>query len=1151
MPMVKSVLQDYVDALHSNLDAHELEQVFNGDKVLTSIDLGNQPEPWTEDNLIWPLLDAVGLTKDPQPYGGGDRPDFELLNVDVDVLGENKSPNKIDDAEEDLKSYLRDKALGADHGIATDGFEWVVYKIELGGDFVQFPEIARVSLRQAIAQIAADRGYVSGLRTIDVDEEIESFTDVFERDEFNTLLTEKAPQKLRDERKRDVEEFYDLYIELLFGAGDKYEYDTSLLDDVKAPYDASEKDQRVFAITLVNRLLFIKFLEEKGVLHDGFLLDRVEAYEDSRGEFAGSLYDSQLRPLFYGLLNTHEDNRDAKYHDDDSWFSDVPYLNGGLFRANVDREAEYSVRDRILPTVINDLIEGTALDTTGSNGGGGLDPAIIGSVFEKTINHLEQERDQRDIGAYYTPNDVTRLITRQTVDEKVREEILDAYAGHVSLDDEEFKDANDDKPLDELLRDIEDSAGWFGFPDATRDALDRLNELTVFDSACGSGHFLTTALDEIHRVQLALMRGLHGSEPDAADAYDAKKELALQSIYGVDIEPVGVEIAKLRVWLKIVEDGWHDGFGKLPNIDVNIAAGNSLIGLPTTGTRTGTLDMLEYRDRIKDVVELRREYKYEDETDADASAAEKREIRRILDEELRPELDEVYLEQQNYSVDTEITDVEAFNELVEAIDDQHLYPTIESIKAKPADGSGITDSQEDTLDEYGFSVYSKSARLDVDDREQALRKGNGANGDGPTAREQIVDELRDLLTSGFEFTEVIRQPVQSDLETAQGPPFHWIAEFPEVADIEDMTVDFDIILGNPPYGDILDDADSVLVDGYETGGVPDISAQFVERQLQLLDDGGYFGNITTLRLVYQTSLEEFHEHLRDRLDTTRVACFGTRPSRVFENADIKVAIFTGRKHGDPDDEDGEIRTSDAIIFSDEDRQQKFRNVEYEAVDGYVLRDKIGGTEGNKTALPKIGSETKCEILDTLRDQSDRLMSDAYEREETGTHEHAVWRREGVRYWINPMLGEALYDAREVKPMYFETKLEQQAAFLSLSSSLFYVYWLTYGNFHHLNWLQIEGFPFHDHSELEPYADRVEELAEELWTGMQDQFDPDAGVTGEFDMKPLKPVMNDVDELVGETYGLSEEQVSYIQEYLTDEDGEYGRSGPSARVTDFT
>lgn len=108
MPTVKSAIRDFVNALAGNLNAHELERFFAGDKTLTSRDLGNQPEPWTEHNLIWPILEAVGLNKDPQPYGAGDRPDFELLNVDVDVIGENKSPNNIDAAENEIKQYLRD-----------------------------------------------------------------------------------------------------------------------------------------------------------------------------------------------------------------------------------------------------------------------------------------------------------------------------------------------------------------------------------------------------------------------------------------------------------------------------------------------------------------------------------------------------------------------------------------------------------------------------------------------------------------------------------------------------------------------------------------------------------------------------------------------------------------------------------------------------------------------------------------------------------------------------------------------------------------------------------------------------------------------------------------------------------------------------------
>ncbi len=1134
MPTVESVLQNFVFRTNTNLKTHEFEQFLKGNKVLTSHDIGNAPESWTEDNLIWPLIEAVGLEKDPQPYRVGDRPDFELLNSDVEVLGEIKSPNKIEDAEDDIKEYLRDKALGADHGIATDGINWVIYKIELGGDFVQYPEIDSVSLRKALLGIADDMGVIVSEEDIDIEEQIEKFTDIFEVDVFNKLLTEKAPQRLRDERKRDVEEFYDLYIELLFGAGKNNQYDTTLLDDINSPHGATENDERVFAITLVNRLLFIKFLEEKNVLHDGFLLSRVESYEDMQDEFAGSLYDTQISPLFNDLLNTPKDDRAAKYKGDDKWFSKVPYLNGGLFHDSVDDEGKYRVQDRILPTVIKYLIEGSALDMANEDG---LDPAIVGSVFEKTINYLEQERSQKDIGAYYTPTDVTALITKQTVDPKLKDELLQVYGDAVSIDSEEFIASNEEKELEKILRDIEDGAGWFGDPDATREALDRLNELTVLDPACGSGHFLTTALDELHRVQLTLLKGLHGDDLQRKKIFEENKKLALNSIYGVDIEPVGVEITKLRIWLKIIENGWQDGFGKLPNIDVNISAGNSLTGLPVTGPRTSTLDMIEFRDRIRDVVDLRLEYKFED-----ADEKDRNKIERIQKQKLRPELDELCIEQQNYTVETEIQTVEQFNEVIESIDGQNLHPTIESIQARPTTGGSITDSQDERLEDYGFSTYSKSARLDINQREQVLRSGNGEN-----SREQIVEELRTVLESGFVFSEMVRQPVKRDLERTQGPAFHWIAEFPEVADIDEMTADFDIILGNPPYGDILDDTAKVLVNGYETGSVRDVSAQFVERQLQLLDEDGYFGNITTLRLVVQSSLSNFHDLLREKMQYVDIASFGYRPSYVFDNAEIQVAIFTGQKGTE---DRGTISTSEFVWLQQKQRTKQLSEISYADVDGYVLSDKIGGrSDTNYQILPKIGTEEIQSILDVLESHSetDSLFGDVYDRErevDVDDEElNRVWRREGLLYWVNPML-EKLYDAREVKPMYFDSELEQKTAFMVMNSSLFYLYWVVYGNQRHLNWGQIKAFPFPDREVIEENEERIIEDADELWEGMKVRFNED---TRHFHTANMKPLIDDFErDVMSELYGLSDEQVELLTSFYS----EHGREEDEPGVDKF-
>jgi hypothetical protein len=351
---------------------------------------------------------------------------------------------------------------------------------------------------------------------------------------------------------------------------------------------------------------------------------------------------------------------------------------------------------------------------------------------------------------------------------------------------------------------------------------------------------------------------------------------------------------------------------------------------------------------------------------------------------------------------------------------------------------------------------------------------------------------------------------------------------------------FDLIVGNPPYGNLLNPQEEALIKSYVSHSIPEIASLFVERQLQLLDDGGWYGNVTTLALVYKSDIKEFHDLLRHEMDDARIACFGTRPSRVFENADIKTAIITGQgARGDK----GMLATSDLLMFTNDQRGETFDDIEYSDTAGFVLRDRISGSEGNRAILPKIGGGTKQGILETLEEQSDTIFADVYERNPDDTDaKYSVYRREGVRYYINPMR-EKLYDAREVKPMYFPSELERDAGFLILSSSLFYAYWITYGNTHHLNWTQISAFPFPDDDVLEANEKHIHELADELWEGMVECFDSSAGVSGEFHTSRLKPLLDEVDELLGEIYDLSNEEVAYLQSYNTNlGEGSGGRAG---------
>lgn len=1055
------------------------------------------------------------------------------------VIGEDKPLNNIEEAKDQITSYLNNRAAsqGAEYGIATDGIDWVVYRIDLGGDYLDFTSVGGTpfSFREELLQIAHQRNYISQsvIEDVDIDQTAEQFAEVFSRDRFNRLLTHEAPKAIRENKKKGVEEFYDLYVELLFGEGSgDYSYDTSLLGDIDAPETATETEKRKFSIRLVNRLLFTKFLEDRGILPSQFLTERVDQFREAEEQIdtlAAGLYKAQLEPLFFHLFNTEKEDRKSEHRG--GWFDQVPYLNGSLF-APTEGEHEYDVSDRMLVTVVKDLIEGHKLGD--GNGGGPLDPAILGNVFEMTINHItedqsqkdenEEDTSQRSEGAYYTPSDVIRLITEQTVDPKIYDELVDVYTERLTeasdRTEEEARRLITDYTLDEILGNIEQgNGGFFEDPRAIKEAYNRIGDLKILDPACGSGHFLTAVLDEVHRVRMSLLRGLKREGPDDADFYRDKKELVLNAIYGVDINPIAIEIAKLRVWLKMVERGWEPEFGELPNIDVNIVDGNSLVGLPE---KTSTQRQLRSFDvDLTAIEEIRQRYKAGEIT------------RRELDQkiaELRPELRSIYTANLVHHFEASIESIDEFDQLVNELDtDQSIYSVTKAARARREDGSELTDNDKEKLEELGFRTYTKSARLSGQDLEE--REG----------------DFRRLIREGFTL-ELERQPTLYDVRKLEEfgdlsrDPFHWIVQFPEavVRRNDGYSVAFDIVVGNPPYGDLLNEIEKRFTSGYDTGQVNDVAAQFLERELQVLGEQGHFGNVITLRLIYDQKAYPARGVLARHLPDARIACFGWRPSYIFAGSEALVAIITGRK-GDPTS--GDIQTSRFILFNDEDRKAKLENIEYCGYDGLILGDRIGSGSVGETsdkAWPKVGTDTSKAILEKLRDAGTPTIREVELDEET---DHAVWRREGARYWINPLLdSESLWSEddrpREVMPIYFESELERYSAFLLLQSSLFYHFWMAYSDQQHVSWKQIRPFPFPNIEDLKKRESDIERLAKELWKGIKNRFKPDVGVSGEIQgVKELKPLVDEIDELFGPMYDLTSEEI----EYVTRLDTEYGRS----------
>jgi type I restriction-modification system DNA methylase subunit len=1131
---VRDVLEQFIDDLDDKLSGQRLEEVLRGDDTPIGAELGSQPEPWTRRHLIRPLIEACDLYWEPEIHGGGEGyPDFGITNLDVKVIGEDKSLNNQDQAEEEIEEYLNNRAAsqGAEYGIATDGITWQLIRIELGGDYLDYDTIqpTPIDFRQELLKIASQKSSISytGVSEVDLDEKAEEFFETFEQESFNQLLTKEAPKQIRDKKKAGIEEFYDLYVQLLFGEGSRdYDYDTTLIDTIQAPNEATNTDKRKFAIKLVNRLLFVRFLEDNGVLPENFLAERVEKYQEASevDQLTGGLYKTQIEPIFFSLFNTEKDDRISKHKG--GWFDKVEYLNGSLFAPEED-ERRYDVDDFMLIRTVRDLVEGHELE---EENGEGIDPAVLGQVFEMTINHInvgdveeDEEQSQKNEGAYYTPSDVIRVVNKQSVDPKIREILTDVYAQRISgpnLSHDAAVDIIEDYELGEMLREIEQREGYFSDPEAIQEAYDRLGDLKLIDPACGSGHFLTGVFQEIHRVRMSLLRGLEGDNLDGERIYKSKKDLVLNSVYGVDINPIAIEIAKLRVWLKMVEDGWERSYGELPNIDINIVDGNSLIGLPARSEGQSVIQAFDIE--LESIQSVRDEYK--------AGEIDRLELDQRI-EDLKPELRQHFLDQINHTFDERIESRETWNQITESLD--KLFPKIQKITVRREDTEELSDEQKSKLDGLGFRIEpraEKSAKVEEENIDD------------------ISKDLGELLEDGFLF-DLVRQPVQYDLEEldslGEDPersdlsyhPFHWPVEFPEAvtSNGNGYEVNFDIVVGNPPYGDIMSDIERRFTDGYKSGSLNDVVMQFIERQIQILGDFGTFGNIVTLRWAYQKNANTVRDILRENLENCRSACFTTRPGQVFDSSEPRVSITTGKMNSvGRNGEEHELYTSRFIRFKEEDRAERLSNIEYCSTDGVVLGEEID--DGQDFSLPKVGSETAKGVLRTLAENSDHVFSDKMERGSSNQTQWTVWRNYHPRYWINPCI-ENIYDlngmdkSRDFQAMYFDSELDRDAAFLIMQSSLYYFYWMVYENQLDLNWGTVDAFPFPDQDDLEQDSEKIHELADVIWEGMKTRYKPDAGLKGEFqDIGALKPLLDKVDEIFGPMFGLDDEQVEFVQNY---------------------
>lgn len=315
-----------------------------------------------------------------------------------------------------------------------------------------------------------------------------------------------------------------------------------------------------------------------------------------------------LNSLFYdvlGRVNINGYNSVKLKIDGKEYEIIAPSLNGGMFIEEVfESKKEREIRISGIKKLFTDLllnynwIIGEEIPER-EDVIGDLTPEIIGHIYERFVVSLEQlgldklssekidleklREGRKKIGAYYTPEEITNYISKNTIFPYIKDRLKEKFGEEGKKFFKEFfkKNVLNHKEL-EILKYL-----YFEI----------LTKIKICDNACGSGSFLIAAGDLLLRLysrSLYLLKKHNPEDPAVKKVleeikkapsrnYYIVKKIILNNLYGVDIMEGAIEIAKLRLWLWLVsqvnpEKSRIKKIETLPNLDFNLMVGNSLIG---------------------------------------------------------------------------------------------------------------------------------------------------------------------------------------------------------------------------------------------------------------------------------------------------------------------------------------------------------------------------------------------------------------------------------------------------------------------------------------------------------------------------------------------------------------------------------------------
>ncbi|EGP7419981.1 class I SAM-dependent DNA methyltransferase [Campylobacter jejuni] len=630
-------------------------------------------------------------------------------------------------------------------------------------------------------------------------------------------------------------------------------------------------------ILWLNRILFLKLIES----------NLVRFNDDKNLKFLNfkKIPDfDKLSELFFEVLAKEKSTRKK------SEFAYLPYLNSSLFeKQSIENTLEISSLSNDLKlfyyknTVLKDdkckakkgqvglleyLFEFLDSFDFGSDDEQSeilsqkelISSSVLGNVFEKLNGYKE--------GSFYTPSFITSYMCKESITKVV----LDKFNAQFDLD------AKDISELRRSLRKEDKKA-----------QKELLNSIKICDPAVGSGHFLVSALNvmlsiydelnlfdeefylEVQNDEI-LITGRKGefieykrpkTPKDKAhliqqELFHTKKDIIENNLFGVDINPNSCEITKLRLWIELLKHSFYQSFDDetyhdlktLPNIDINIKCGNSLVSYFETGKSLNHYPNIKERmGKYKRIVKDYKEGFYTDKS------------------RINQEIKNLKISFKNFCfADKFKKEMKGFNDKCEKYSKKY--------------GNFLAVDDENLK----FFVSANLTLFDFDEKEATK-----------------------------EFTN-LKKEYDNIFNLESNHPFEWRFEFPEILDDDGNFKGFDLIIGNPPYirQEELKELKPHLAKNYKVyKGTSDIYTYFYELGFNVLKDNGVLSYITSnkyTRAGYGEALREFLLKNVKFLEYTDL-----NGIKVFDSATVDTSILCFEKSKSKDNKFKYLALSNEIL----------------------------------------------------------------------------------------------------------------------------------------------------------------------------------------------------------------------------------------------